>query len=1007
MEYSADITFEAALNRLGMSEDVSSGLRLVSKRLEEKDLDLFLALEQADEYGATAVYFRFYNDNRPPKPQLYIYDESRLNHEDHHHADIHHKLWNAGIVPFCFIFKASRILVYNCGKKPQWDVNGEHFITSPHDLINLLSEVREKLELYNVRQFDSGLFWDSDAGKNLKYEEGAYEQLLSQLKNVKSNIISRAGNENATLVKRILMMLILIKYLEERKDEDGNGALNPADFYKPYNPENPTLEGVLENADTFAAVLKELSSKEHFNGQIFYLKDEDLLTLKEKIDLSLFRHFVKGDVSFFSKGNQGTGQMSLWRLYQFNYLPIELISHIYEDFLADENRQKKKGVVYTPPYLVQFLIDQCMPLKNPVENFKILDPACGSGIFLVGAFKRMIQWWRIRNNRKKPQKENIEELKLLLQKNIFGCDLEDEAVILSYFSLGLALLDSLSPKEIWRNVHFSNLAGTNLFQGDFFRTLHESKLDTDFDLIIGNPPFNSEFTAWADVIDKEEKEVHSERPDIPDNQIALLFLEQSFKLLKKGGNCCLIVPSGSILYNTKTHNFRKHLFKQYYFKGIYDFTPLRAKLFIGSSSSAKPAVVSVFAEKNDPINRPCVHSIFRRTKASGEKIDFEIDHYDIHKVPHKSALTNAGVWQANFMGGGRLHLLLHKISGTRTLGEYLDEKIKNNGWNVAEGWIESADSQGVKRVKYLSVKENKTEEEIKEFIKLEEKYKANWITGFDFVETDSFTEAGIESIKKCTIEYFYRTAGTNREIFQPPHVLIKEQSGICSIPVQFRDDYLTFRNEITGIHAPDADVELLRDIEKRYKNNSSYSALLWLLSGRIITTREGVVLKNDILSLPYPEEQIRFDSVEEILLSDILTCYSDFRKSGEKSIVLESLNDRDLEEFGKCYCRILNSIYKNFKPLAPVVGKEFIAYPFILGDKAEVNIPSSIDDVEIQLSNLINNRQGYNLWIKRIVKIYHKNVIFLYKPNQKRYWLPSIAVRDADETFVDLFNQGK
>ena len=88
----------------------------------------------------------------------------------------------------------------------------------------------------------------------------------------------------------------------------------------------------------------------------------------------------------------------------------------------------------------------------------------------------------------------------MLQKNIFGCDLEDEAVTLSYFSLGLALLDSLSPKEIWRNVHFNNLIGKNLFQGDFFKTLHGEKLDIDFDLIIGNPPFNSEFTEWADII---------------------------------------------------------------------------------------------------------------------------------------------------------------------------------------------------------------------------------------------------------------------------------------------------------------------------------------------------------------------------------------------------------------------------------------------------------------------------------------------------------------------------
>ncbi|WP_029903470.1 class I SAM-dependent DNA methyltransferase [Prevotella sp. 10(H)] len=1005
MSVGSNIPFHSALGKLGMSNDRYSGLRLVSQRADENDPDLFLALEQANEFEATAVYFRFYNDNRPPKPQIYIYDESGQNLNTPE-ADIHHKLWNAGIVPFCFIIRASQILIYNCGKKPEWDTDGSEFITSPHDFIDLLDDIQQKLDIYNVRQFDSGLFWDSNEGKQFKYEEGAYEQLLSQLKNVKSNIISRLGNENSALVKRILMMLILIKYLEERKDEDGNGALNPNEFYKAYNPHNPTLEGVLENVDTFVNVLKELSSEEHFNGQIFYLDDNELLTLKKKIDLTLFQYFVRGDVSFFAEGNQGIGQMSLWRLYQFNYLPIELISHIYEDFLADENGQKKKGVVYTPPYLVQFLIDQCMPLKKPKKDFKILDPACGSGIFLVGAFKRMIQWWRVQNNWKRPKKENIQELKDLLQKNIFGCDLEDEAVTLSYFSLGLALLDSLSPREIWRNVHFDDLIGCNLYQGDFFKTLQEEKIKSDFQLIIGNPPFNSEFTDWANTVDKQEKENNQDRPVVPDNQIALLFLEQSIKLLSEGGNCCLILPSGPVLYNTNTYDFRKYLFEQYYIKGIFDFTSLRAKLFIGSSSSAKPAVVSVFAEKAANPGKPCFHNIFRRTKASGEKIDFEIDHYDIHKVPYKSAIKLPGVWQANFLGGGRLHQLLDKITAKdiQTVGKYLNERVQNNNWKVAEGWIESANSKNIQRVKNLSLKENKIEEEIKELNNLEKRYKADWITNYNYVETDGFTENGISKIEICTSKYFLRPRKKNKEIFQPPHLLIKESVTGRSIPVIYSDQYLTFKDKIFGIHSPKSDISDLHKLGS-YLKDENCVPLMWLLSGQVLTSREGVPLKGDILNLPYP--QIPLDNIEKILLNDIVDYYADFRKAGEKSIVLAHVDFQELEVYGKMYCDILNSIYDNFKPYTPIVGNEFIAYPFVLGDKPEIDIPSSIEEIESKLKNLINSKQGYNLWIKRIVKVYHKNVIFLYKPNQRRYWLPSIAVRDADETFVDLFKQGK
>ena len=353
-----------------------------------------------------------------------------------------------------------------------------------------------------------------------------------------------------------------------------------------------------------------------------------------------------------------------------------------------------------------------------------------------------------------------------------------------------------------------------------------------------------------------------------------------------------------------------------------------------------------------------------------------------------------------------MHHLLNRISKLRTLGDYLEDKERNGGWKFAEGWI-SSNNEEVKLVKELSLKENRTEDEEAKFKRLEERYKANWITGHNYVVTKSFTEKGIEEIKECDTDYFYRSAKDNKEIFKPPHLLIKEQTGINSIPIEYREDYLTFKNEIIGIHAPEKDKELPKNIEDRYKGSKVYSALLWLLSGRTITTREGVVLKQDVFSLPYPEEDIEFDPIEEILLSDISTYYSEFRKTGEKSVVLKRPGQKELEVFGELFCRILNSVFADFKPLHPVISKDFIAYPFLLGDKPEVDIPQDIDEIEEKLNRLIYSKQGYNLWVKRIVKVYDKNVIFLYKPNQKRYWLRSIAIRDADETFLELYKQGK
>ena len=100
---------------------------------------------------------------------------------------------------------------------------------------------------------------------------------------------------------------------------------------------------------------------------------------------------------------------------------------------------KNKGVAYTPSYLVNFMIDECMPVHSPKLDYKVLDPSCGSGIFLVSAYKRLIDWWRIEKHKTTgkwitPEKEHLEELKQLLRDNIYGVDYVEEAVDLSIFT---------------------------------------------------------------------------------------------------------------------------------------------------------------------------------------------------------------------------------------------------------------------------------------------------------------------------------------------------------------------------------------------------------------------------------------------------------------------------------------------------------------------------------------------------------------------------------------------
>ena len=138
---------------------------------------------------------------------------------------------------------------------------------------------------------------------------------------------------------------------------------------------------------------------DHFNGGIFSLSIDDQITLKNT-NLEFLASFLEGTIV-------GT-QRVFWEEYSFKHIPIELISNFYEEFLPKEKnessgQEKKKdsGAVYTPAFLVNFLIDECLPLssKQLNGNVKLIDASCGSGIFLVMAFKRLVQRWRILNRK--------------------------------------------------------------------------------------------------------------------------------------------------------------------------------------------------------------------------------------------------------------------------------------------------------------------------------------------------------------------------------------------------------------------------------------------------------------------------------------------------------------------------------------------------------------------------------------------------------------------------------
>lgn len=113
-----------------------------------------------------------------------------------------------------------------------------------------------------------------------------------------------------------------------------------------------------------------------------------------------------------------------------------------------------------------------------------------------------------------------------------------------------------------------------------------------------------------------------------------------------------------------------------------------------------------------------------------------------------------------------------------------------------------------------------------------------------------------------------------------------------------------------------------------------------------------------------------------------------------------------LAEFGEVFTRQINAIYKEnpLRVLPPQTWPGVICQPFVFG-KGTVDW-SGAEGLKGKLDALLHQQQGASLHITRIARIYDGSFIFLLKPDRLRYWLRSVALRDADETLADLRAQG-
>jgi hypothetical protein len=227
-----------------------------------------------------------------------------------------------------------------------------------------------------------------------------------------------------------------------------------------------------------------------FNGDLFVapcsFESEARAPTVTPTHLDVIARFRSGKEEMKASGSQ----MRFWG-YDFRYIPVELISAVYDRFLGEQEATRREhGAYYTPMFLADTVISQVWDSLSPPirERGLFLDPACGSGVFLVRSFQRLCEHWRGTRTQRTIRWDSL----LSILGRIQGWDLNGAAVRVAVFSLYVALLEQVSPPDIKLLIKkgriLPELWGKTLVRQDFFDVKTD---DTKVDVIIGNPPWST------------------------------------------------------------------------------------------------------------------------------------------------------------------------------------------------------------------------------------------------------------------------------------------------------------------------------------------------------------------------------------------------------------------------------------------------------------------------------------------------------------------------------------
>ncbi len=854
----------------------------------------------------------------------------------------------------------------------------------------------------------------------------------------------------------LLARLIFVQFLFHRKDNAGIAALHEGVLEKwsdegVLSKKYATLAEILRNHKDTYALFEWLNVR--FNGDLFSGEGETpeqrtAARRKEKrlvkaSHLRTLADFVSGEM------DMGKGQRCLWPQYAFDVIPLDFMSSIYEAFIREDEEAKKlaekhgegqptkprrpskKGVVYTPGFLVDFMLDTVLPWDSHEWNVSVCDPACGSGIYLVKAYQRLIHRWRIANNWQKP---TVAVLREILANNLFGVDVNEHAVRVASLSLYLTMCDEIEPRYYFRTVKFPALRHKRLRHADFFREdvagLRSGEKQGQYDLVVGNPPWGKNTAG-----DLAKQWAGNHDWPLAYGSVGPLFLAKAAKLARKQG-CVSLLQSNSVLVNRlkAPKHFRKRFFASYDVDEVVNLSALRLDLF---EEAIGPACIVTFSPRQP--RRDVFSYVSPKPRRTAEdEYSVVIEPHDVTEIRREDASENPNVWAALMWGSQRDMVLIDRLSAFQNL-----EKLHK---------------RGVVKKREGGIRGDRKKEQ-------KDLLKRRILKESSFPER-TFLQLQASRLPRNDDPFTHSKDSTKLEAFCIPQLIVKKgwQVGTARfraalVVADETGKGILCNSSYLSIHEPDTP-NAWREAACLALNSKLAVYWLFLTSGRFATYLPEIKV-NQMLTVPIPKARPglleglhSFDDIdlrvrelfalkesEWILVEDLLEYALPDLHDPKRSKARLPTNASDADAAGtqreeyllaycNCFARVLragfgadkNVVVRIFhQPQTEALPVRLVAihlgWPTRSKPIIEQMGSQDLIDRLLQLDEkLLRADKGNHggVFHQRVARVYEsfkidgKSIptVYLVKPDERRYWTRSMAMRDADEVAADIMIAG-